>query len=91
MVAHIFALLLASFASKLVNYSSHSETWNFRKNSRSTSFSFENSDIIVFKHFSKTQCASNNGPIWTQKVPKEAQRCELPASIGVFFKVFCCT
>ena len=33
------------------------------------------------------KCSSNNGPIWTQKVPKEVQRCELPASIGVF----CCT
>ena len=72
MVAHIFKLLLAAFASKFVNYSRHSETLNFRKNSKSTSFSFENSNFTVFKHFSKTHCASKNWPFWTQKVPKEA-------------------
>ena len=33
MVAHIFTLLLAHFASKLVSYWRHSETVNFRKNS----------------------------------------------------------
>ena len=34
LIAHIFTLLLAPFASKLVHYSSHSETLNFRKNRR---------------------------------------------------------
>ena len=41
----------------MVNYSRHSEILNFRKNSKSTSFSFENSDFTVFKHFSKIHCA----------------------------------
>ena len=71
-LAHIFTLLLTPFVSKLVNYSRCSETLNFRKNSKSTSFSFENSDFTVFKHFLKTHCSSKNWLIWTQKVPKEA-------------------
>ena len=45
--------------------------WN-SSDSKSTSFSFENSDFTVFMHFSKTRCASKNWPVWTQKVPKEA-------------------
>ena len=72
LVANIFTLLLAPFASKMVNYSKHSETLNFRKNLKLTTFSFENSDLTVFKHFSKSHCASNNWPMWTKKVPKEA-------------------
>ena len=36
LVAHILTLLLAPFASKLVNYSWHSEFLNFRKNSKLT-------------------------------------------------------
>ena len=87
-VAHIFTILLAPFASKLVNYSRHSETLNFRKNSKSTTFFLRNSDLTIFKHFSMSHCASNNSPIWTQKVSKEVQRCELPASIEVFTKIF---
>ena len=60
LIAHILTLLLATFASKLINYSRHSEILNFRKNSKSTSFSFENSDLIVFKHVSNTHCDSKN-------------------------------
>ena len=71
LVAHVYMLLLAPFESKLVNQSRRSETF-FRKNSKSTSFSFENSDFTVLIYFSKTHCTSNNWPIWTQKVPKEA-------------------
>ena len=58
LVAHIFTLLLEPFAFKLVNYSRHSEFLKFRKNSKSTSFSFQNSDFTGFKNFSKTHCAS---------------------------------
>ena len=65
LAVHIFTFLLAPFTSKLVNYSRHSETLNFRKNSKSTTFSFENSDLSIFQLFSKTHCASNNWPIWT--------------------------
>ena len=72
LVVHIFTLLLAPFVPKLVNYLRYSETLKFRKNSKSTSFSFENGDFTVFIHFSKTRCASNNCPIGTQQVPKEA-------------------
>ena len=71
LVAIIYTLLLAHFVFKLVNYSKLSEILNFRKNSKSTSFSFENSDFTVFIHFSKNHF-SNNWPIWTQKVQKEA-------------------
>ena len=38
LVAHIFMLLFAPFDSKLVNYSRRSETLNFRKNSKLTTF-----------------------------------------------------
>ena len=41
--------------------------------------------------FQKSHCASNNLPIWTQKVPKEAYRCELPTFTQVFSKMFCST
>ena len=60
LVAHIFTLLLPPFAFKLVNHSRRSETLNFRKKSKSTSFSFENIDFTVFIHFSKTPCALNS-------------------------------
>ena len=42
------------------DYLMHSETFNFQKNSKLTTFSFENSDLTVFEHFSKTHNASNN-------------------------------
>ena len=71
LAAHIFTLLMAPFTSKLVNYSRDSETLNFRKNSKSTSFSFENSSFTVFIHFSKTHCTVPQ-IIWMQKVAKEA-------------------
>ena len=32
----------------------------------------------------KSHCDSNNWPIWTQKVPKEASRCRLQTFIKVF-------
>ena len=51
--AHIFTLLLAPFTSKLVNYSRHGESLNFQKNSKSTTLSFENSDLSMFKHFER--------------------------------------
>ena len=89
LTAHILTLLLAPFASKLANYSRRSETFNFRKNSKSTTFSFENSDFAVFIHFSKTHCTSTNWPIWTQKVPKEACRCKLPSFVRVLTKKIC--
>ena len=91
LVAHIFTLLLAPFAFKLVNHSSHSEISNFHKISKSTSFSFQISDFTVFKHISKTHCVSKNWPILTQNMPKEPQRCELPTSVSAFPKIFCCS
>ena len=46
---------MAPFASKSVSYSSHSESLNIRKNSKSTTFSFETSDFSMFKYSSKTR------------------------------------
>ena len=43
---------------------------NNRKNSKSSTFSFENGDLSTFKHSSKAHCASNNWPLWTQKYQK---------------------
>ena len=45
----------------------HSEEFRNRQH-----FHFNNSDLSIFKHNSKTHCPSNNWPIWLQKVPKEA-------------------
>ena len=33
---------------------------------------------------SKTHCAENNGPTWTQNMPNEVQRCGLQTSLKVF-------
>ena len=55
-VFHIFTLLLAYFASKLVNYSRHSDPLNIRR-----TFSFDSSDLSISKHSTlKTHCASNS-------------------------------
>ena len=35
-------------------------------------FSFEDNDLLMFKHYSKAECGSNDWKIWTQKLPKEA-------------------
>ena len=40
---------------------------------------------------SKAYCASNNWPIWTQKMAKEAWRCELQTVILAFSKILCST
>ena len=58
----------------------------------------ENRQLAVFKgkcrqfrnssECFKTHCGANNWPIWTQKVPKEAQRRGLQASIRLFPKIF---
>ena len=69
LVAYIFTLRLAFFASKSVNYSRRSESLNI----------VEIGDIFLRKQrfnnvqvSSKAHCDSNNWPIWTQKIPKEA-------------------
>ena len=64
-VANIFTLLLAPFASLLVNYSQHSESLNIWKNPeiQLTTFSFDSSDFSTFNYTSKTHCPSNNWPI----------------------------
>ena len=64
LIKFFFTLLLASFASPLVNYSGHSKAFKIKKNS-------EIDDIFllilaIFKHF-----ASNDLPIWKQKVPNK--------------------
>ena len=59
LVAYIFTLLLAPFASKSVNVSRRSESLNIRKKSKSATFSFENNDLSMFKHSSKAHCDSN--------------------------------
>ena len=55
--------LYSSFGTFCVQIGSLFESqWDFEFSEESTSFSFE-----------KTHCASKNWPIWTQKVPKQAQ------------------
>ena len=45
-------------------------------------------DLTISNIFSITHCAYKNRQICTQRVPKEAQRCELPTSIIAFLKIF---
>ena len=54
---------------------------------RST-LSMENvAKIANVKGSLQTHCTSKNRPIWTQKVPKEALRCELQTYIRIFPKI----
>ena len=48
-----------------------SESLIIQKNPKSTTFSFDSSELTISKHTSNTHCASNGWPIWAQKVPKE--------------------
>ena len=53
--------------------------YTFGRIPKLTTFSFEDSQLSIFKHTLKTHCTSNNWPILAQKVPKEAWRCGLQA------------
>ena len=68
-----------------------SETLNFRKNSKSTSFSFENNDFIVFqKNFQgslRLEKLTNLGV----KCAKRSLKICIQSSIRVFPKTFWCT
>ena len=84
--SYTYACFLAFFASKILNYSRHSEISNFRKISTLKTSSFENSDLA----FSNTHCASNAWlTVWTQKVVKEAYTSEQPTSVRTFQKILC--
>ena len=72
MVAHIFTLLFALFASKLVIYYRHSKTLNFRKLLKSPSFSFENVHFTNYKHFERLTVPRNND----QFGQKRCQNCD---------------
>ena len=87
-VAHILTLLFAPFASKLVNY--YYWSLNIRKNFENRRHFPPITAICRFSNIrtSKIHCASNNWPIWTQKVPKEALRCGLQTCTWVFQKQF---
>ena len=74
LVVHIFALLLAPFVSKLVNYSRHSESLKYVWKRSNHCFLWKVESISNSSESLKSPCASNNWSIWTQKVPKEAQR-----------------
>ena len=81
---HLYASF-APFASKLVNYSRHTETLNFRKNSKSTSFSFENSNFTVFMHFSIVDQLRRKG---CQKKRKDVSY-QLPEEFVQNYSVVC--
>ena len=71
LVAHIFTLLLAYFAFKLANYSRHKESLkNIWKRSNSC-FRRKIPSISISSDSWKSHCALNNGPVWTQKAPKD--------------------
>ena len=57
MVVHIFTLLLAPFASKLVNYSRHSESLNIRKNSEIDDIFLRRQRFVDFQtHYKDCLC-----------------------------------
>ena len=70
-VAHIFMVLLTHFASKLVYYARHKESFNNFWKSSNRHFRRKMLPILHSWECSKTPCASNNRPIWTPKVPKD--------------------
>ena len=86
----MFTLLLAPFASKLVNYSSQSEPLNNAWTSKNRCFRRKYLRFWDSSECSKIHCASNTWPIWTQKLSKEAWRCKLPIYMRVFSKIFWC-
>ena len=47
----------------------------------------ENDDLSMYKHYLKADWAPNNWPIWIQKVPKEALRCD-QATFKEFFQKY---
>ena len=59
-VVHISTILLAPFASKLVNFSRQGESFNIRNNSEIDDIFLRRQLIIDFRTYSKTYCASNN-------------------------------
>ena len=65
-----------------------SESLNFRRNSKSATFSFKNDDLSMLDDSSKPHCTSKYWPIWMQKVTKEAWRCDLPTSMRFLQKYF---
>ena len=67
-VVHIFTLLLAPFASKLVNCLRHNESLMYVWKSTTNCCYWRKMWLICLK----THCAANDLPIWTKKVPKEA-------------------
>ena len=69
--SHLYASF-DSFSPKLVNCSRHSESLNIRKNFEIDDIYLRRQLMSIFRHTLKTHCASNNGPILAQKVPKEA-------------------
>ena len=62
---------------------------------KSTTFSFDDKDLLIFKHISKTHCASNNWPIGAQKVPKETkifvlhERSAVKNSFSIYICMLC--
>ena len=90
MLSWVFTLLLAPFASKLVNYSSHSELLKNARTSINRCFLRKCRRFRDSSECSKTHCASNTWPIRTKKLSKEAWRCKLPIYMRVFSKIFWC-
>ena len=88
MVAHIFMLLLALFASKLVCYLRHSEILNFQKSSKSTSFSFKNGDFPVLKHFQRLTVPPKIDQFGRKRCQKKRKEVSYEFISGSFQKYF---
>ena len=82
-MVHIFTLLLAHFMPKLVKYSRHSEPLNYVLKSTISCLSRKMSSILkIFRMFKDSLCcATNNWPMWTQKVRN---------NVDVNFLLTCC-
>ena len=83
---HTFTLLLAPFVSKLVDYLRRSESLKNTWKSTNCPFRWKMSSISNRLGYLQMHCASNNLPIRTPKVPKEAYICGLQTSFTNFKK-----
>ena len=72
LAADIFTLLLVTFVSKLVNYSSHREE-SLKNDCKSTNRHYRRKRLPFSNSYecSNTHCALNDWTMWTQQVPKK--------------------
>ena len=82
---YIFTLLLAPFASKLVNYSRHSESLNIRKNSEIDDIFLRRQLIVDFQTYFMTQIINQ---FWRKMCQKKRKDVDYKLLYKFFQKYF---